>query len=385
MKYTSRPANSLAITIISEPALTLSRVERPDLICPHCQASFETAPPPPRKKRKRPLWINVVQVVEKTQALPLARKAIEMGQANQLAGQTSRGRGAPRVYEDATILLTFIIAKLWHLSYEEILSWLGNWPELAVVLGYPLEPKTGQPRIISLGSYSKRLAALSLKVYFAFFVLVVGHLIKAGVITGHDLILDSTIVRAWSESDTYCAVSYKYRDANKRFGIKVHTVLDRLSGLPIMLRISPANANDSPFALPMLRAIETLWKLPVRIVRADAAYPSKALWDYVVSHLKAIWAVDYNLRRAGKKKLADRQQMKRWRWFMRPRATIERFFGWVKNHYKLKYFKVQGQAAIQRHVIATYIATLLVGWIAVLYNRPDLMHSPSRVLAYFDA
>lgn len=51
----------------------------------------------------------------------------------------------------------------------------------------------------------------------------------------------------------------------------------------------------------------------------------------------------------------------------------------------MKYFKVQGETAINRHVIATYIAMLLVGWLAFMYGRADLMRSPSRVLAYFDA
>jgi hypothetical protein len=302
-----------------------------------------------------------------------------------LKAKTSSRRGAPRQYKDATVLLTFLIAKLWHLSYEEILAWLANWSQLALALGYPTDPKTGQVRVISLGSYSKRLAALSLSVYFVFFVLLVSQLVKAGIIRGHDLIIDSTICRAWSKQDPYCAISYKYRDVNKRFGFKVHTLLDRLSGLPVMLALSPANANDSPFALPLLQAAQYFWNFRVKIVRGDAAYHCKALWDYVVVQLGAIWAIDYNLRRAGKKHLANSEQMKHWRWFMRPRATIERFFAWVKRYYQLKYFKVQGHNAIWRHVVATYIATLFVGWLAMQFKQPDLMRSPSRVLAYFDA
>lgn len=355
------------------------------LICGHCQTRLnEPSVPPPRKPKNKRLWVDAVQVLELTQALALAQKAVEWSE-RPLLNQSGRGRGAPRIYSDATVLLTFLIAKLWHLSYEEMLGWLLNWPRLAQTLGYPTNPKTGRLRLISLGSYSKRLASLSLKVYFAFFVLLVGQLVKAGIISGYDLIMDSTIVRAWSESDSYCAISYKYRDVNKRFGFKVHTLLDRVSGLPVMVGLSPANAHDGPFALPLLQAAQHFFKFRVGIVRGDAAYHSKALWCYVVGHLRAIWAVDYNLRRAGKKKLADREAMRRWRCFMRPRSTIERFFRWVKCYYQLKYFKVQGQAAITRHVLATYSATLFVGWVAALYKRPDLMRSPSRVLAYFDA
>lgn len=202
---------------------------------------------------------------------------------------------------------------------------------------------------------------------------------------GRDLILDSTILRAWSLRDTYCAVSYKYKDVNKRFGVKVHTVLDRLSSLPLMFSLSPANANDVPFALPLLKAAVQLYGLQLQVVRADAAYQCAALYNWVVKQVGAIWAVDYNLRRRGKKQLASRVQMKAWRLFMRPRATIERFFAWAKRYYKLKYFKVQGYEAIGRHVVGVYIARLLVGWLAWQHKRPDLMRSPSRVLAYFDA
>ena len=77
--------------------------------------------------------------------------------------------------------------------------------------------------------------------------------------------------------------------------------------------------------------------------------------------------------------------MKRWRYFMRLRARIERFFAGAKPYDKLKYFKVQGREAIGRHVLATYTAMVLVGWVAWQCKRPDLMRSPSRVLAYFEA
>ncbi len=379
----------LALSPTSETMLPV-----PELVvkvCPHCQARLSEpaeSVPPPRKPKNKRLWVDAIQVLHLTQALSLAQKAVDWTtrQRPQLSlSRAGSGRGAPLVYSDATVLLTFLIAKLWHLSYEEMLGWLAHWPRLAVALGYPTDPRTGQLRVISLGSYSKRLAALSLTVYFAFFVLLVGQLVKAGIIGGRDLIVDSTIVRAWSQSDSYCAISYKYRDVNKRFGVKVHTLLDRFTGLPVMVGLSPANANDGPWALPLLQAAVQFFKLPVGIVRGDAAYDSKALWRYVVHYLAAIWAVDYNLRRAGKNKLADREAMRRWRYFMRPRATIERFFAWTKRYYQLKYFKVQGRSAITRHVLATYTATLFVGWVAACYRRPDLMRSPSRVLAYFDA
>lgn len=142
---------------------------------------------------------------------------------------------------------------------------------------------------------------------------------------GGDVIIDPTILRGWSWQAAYCAVSYKYKDVNKRFGVKVHTVIDRVSGLPLMLTVSPANAPDAPVAPPLLQAITGWFGVNLQIVRADVAYHSKELRHWVVSEMGAIWAVDYNVRRKGKKQLAERRQMKRWKWLMRPRATIERF------------------------------------------------------------
>lgn len=266
-----------------------------------------------------------------------------------------------------------------------MLAWLANWPALAQTLGYPTDKITGQVRVISLGSYSKGLSALGLAPFLIFFVLLVRQLVWAGIIGGRDLISDSTIMRAWSQSDPWCAVSYKYKDVNKRFGFKVHTLLDRVSGLPVLCCTSPANAHDSPFALPLLRRAVALFGFKIAIFRADAAYDTREIWHYIVQIHHGIWAVDYNLRRRGKKFIASVAKMRAWRAFMGPRALIERWLAWTKRHFALKYFQVCGREAITRHVFATYIGTLLVGWIAQQMERPDLSHSPSRVLAYYDA
>lgn len=259
MKY----SNSLAPGQINCGAAIAAQKE----VCPHCHQPLSV--PPPRKAKNKHLWIDAVALLQRTQALDLARIAVQWAEKPLLS---QKGKPGPKpTYADATVLVTFLVAKLWHLSYEEMLAWLHNWPLLAYALGYATNPKTGQLQIISLGSYSKRLRALSLTLYFAFFVLLVRQLLKAGLLAGRDLIIDSTILRAWSLHDAYCAVSYKYKDVNKRFGVKVPTVIDRVSGLPIMLALSPANSNDGPFALPLLKAAVQLYGLDLQIVRGDAA------------------------------------------------------------------------------------------------------------------
>ncbi len=354
-------------------------------LCPHCQQPL--TPAPPRKPKNRHLWVTATILVERTDALALAQQAVVLAERIQpprLPAYPGGRRGPKRVYADATILLTYLLAKLWRLSYEEMLAWLQHWPTLARALGYPVTANQ-QVQVITLGTYSKRITALGLWPFWFFFMLLVRHLLVCGLIQGRDVILDSTILRAWSLADPWCAVSYKYRDLNRRFGLKVHTVLDRVSGLPLLLALSPANAHDSPFAVPLLRLVRALYGCSICIVRADAAYDTQATRTYVVQTLHALWAVDYNLRRRGKRWLATISHMRYWRAFMGPRTLIERWFAWVRRHAGLTYFRVQGEAAITRHVVATYCGTLLVAWIALLYHRPDLRHSPSRVLAHFNA
>src|SRR5829696_5972411 len=130
MEYNKQLALSpTAKTVLSVPAPVLT-------VCPHCQAwlSVEESVPPPRKPKNKRLWVDALQVLKLTQALSLAQVAVEWT-ARPLLSRTRRG--APQVYSDATVLLTFLVAKLWHLSYEEMLGWLANWPSLAVSLGYP--------------------------------------------------------------------------------------------------------------------------------------------------------------------------------------------------------------------------------------------------------
>ena len=103
-----------------------------------------------------------------------------------------------------------------------------------------------------------------------------------------------------------------------------------------------------------------------------------------------VWAIDYNLRQADKKKLAEQEAMRRWRWFMRPRSRIERFFAWTKLYYRLSYFKVQGwligdYRARVSHLYGTVTIVWGPGSLTLYYKRPDLVWSASQVLAYFDA
>jgi hypothetical protein len=89
-----------------------------------------------------------------------------------------------------------------------------------------------------------------------------------------------------------------------------------------------------------------------------------------------------NPRRQGKRFLADLFFIRQWRDLMSPRANIERHFAWMKRYFGLKYFRVQGYLAVTQLVFRVYIAALIVAFIAVRCQRPDLATSRLKVLAF---
>ena len=87
----------------------------------------------------------------------------------------------------------------------------------------------------------------------------------------------------------------------------------------------------------------------------------------------------FNLRRAGKRKLADPFFLRQWRRLViRPRTDIERHFAWIKRYFGLKYFQCFTFLRVGQFVLLTYIAAMA----AQQYDRPDLVRSRSMVLAH---
>jgi hypothetical protein len=94
-------------------------------------------------------------------------------------------------------------------------------------------------------------------------------------------------------------------------------------------------------------------------------------------------AVDYNLRRSGKRKPVEPFFLRQWRrlviW---PRGDIERHFAWIKRYFGLKYFQCFTFLQVCQFVLLTYIAALAVALAAQRYDRPELLRSRAMVLAH---
>jgi hypothetical protein len=254
---------------------------------------------------------------------------------------------------------------------------LYDHPDLAVALGYPVDPQASEVWIIDPAHYGRRKKRLGLLPFFLAFVLLVRRLAEQGIISGRALILDASKLPAWYHADP----DARWNDYLKIRGYKIHLVLDHLSLLPLMFMITPANVADSVPAILLLLVTKALFGLAIRVVRADAGYWTTAILAFILYGLQAWPAVDYNLRRLGKKFIATPEFLNWWRQEREKRADIERSFGILKRWYGLKAFYVQGLENVMRHALLTCLAMLLTALAAQEIGRPDLGRSPRRLLA----
>lgn len=278
--------------------------------------------------------------------------------------------GRPVTYRDESILVTIMVMSVWQLSPEMMVRRMRQWPILALACGFT------PGEVISSSQLRRRRDNLGIGVYFLTFCTLVAILVRRGLILGRDWVIDSTIIDAFSQQDAEGGWSF-----SKRFGYKVHMLICRDSLLPIMFLVSPANANDSPWAPRLMALAHCLFALPVAIVRADAAYDTKAVVAFIVQVLKAVPKVVHNPRKAGKKALVTLEWVAQYRQDRGQRGYIERFFAVLKRYYRFNDSQRLGLWAAYRHACEVCFAVLLVAWLADHVGRPDLIHSRSRLLA----
>ena len=210
---------------------------------------------------------------------------------------------------------------------------------------------------------------------------MVWQLMRLGIITGRQVILDATRLRAWHHADPGADWS-KYRGTRALFGYKVHALLCRASALPLFCVVTPASFYEAHLAAPMLLAAVLLYGLRIWIVYADAGYYETKVLRFIVQVLQAWPAVDYNPRRRGKRALATLTFIWAWRrGVLWPRRAIERHFAFAKRYFGLKYFQCWTYLRVSQYVLLTYCVILGVALAAERYGRPDLRHSRAKVLA----
>lgn len=340
-------------------------------------ASAAAVAPPRRQRRagRQALSWDAVTVIQRLGLWPLAASVVGLALVTQrqLPARTTR-RGQPQTYTDATILVLALLGRLWQLSTREVCAWLTAWPALARACGLP------EGRIIHPAHLSRRVRQLGPYPFWLLYVALVWRAVRGGLLTGRDVVLDSTLLQAWSSHDPDAAWSYPSPYHGRVFGYKVHVLLDRAARLPLCFLLSPANRNDLPFAYPLLGLAARLFGLSIRVVRADGAYWGQQLVRFIVTVLGARPIIPFNRK---KQPLARVRHLVWYRLSYARRAVIERFFAAAKRYYGLDTRYAPASEPVLLHTCLTFAAIIVVALAAHHAGAPELRLSPSRVLAHF--
>ena len=327
------------------------------------------------------LWIEPGRLVSLINGWQIAHWAIGLSHRLRPVLPPLNGAGAKPTYTDETVLLTVIVMRVWRKGYESFSSWLARHPELAQSLGFTQYDAQGRLKTISSSQLSRRARHLGFWPFLLFFIALVWQLIRLGAISGRDLIVDASLLKAWYHHDREAHWSYPSRWRGSVFGYKIHTLVCRQEVLPVFFWATPANAADCVWAVPLLAATLVLYGFNICIVRADAAYFTQKILGFIQQVLEAIPFVDYNVRRQNKQ-VVTVDFIIAWEGLMGPRSDIERHFAWAKRYFGLKYFQVEGWLNIMTYACCTYIAILAVAVVAYRCQRPELARSRTFVLAW---
>jgi len=347
---------------------------------PWLLAEVDVSPRPDLSGTAQGLWIEPEVLITLVNGWQIAQWAIETTYRWRPALRPHSGPGRPPTYSDATVLVTVIVMRVWRKGYESFTGWLGRNTSLAQKLGYTETDRQGELKIISSSQLSRRARQLGCWPFVLFFIALVWQLIRLGAITGRDLIIDASLLQAWYHADREAGWSYPTRGRGSVFGYKIHTVVCRQLVLPLFFWVTPANAADCVWAIPLLAAVIVLYGFEIAIVRADAAYFTKKILAFI-QWLRASPVVDYNVRRQNKQ-VVTLEFIFSWEGLMAPRSDIERHFAWAKRYFGLKYFQVEGWLNVMTYACCIYIAMLAVAVVAYRCQRPELARSRTNVLAW---
>lgn len=339
---------------------------------------LEPLPERPGKK----LWLTPGAFLRAINGPALAQWALQVASWLRPPRLPKGPGGRPRSYSDPSVLLMAVVQTAWRMAYADIVDYVRSHSDLADLLDFTKRTPSGKVVSISQGQYWERRAALGILPLLLFFLGLVAQLVRLGVVTGRELIVDSTRLKAWLHADPGAAWS-RYAGQVAVFGYKVHTVLCHYADLPVFVVITPANVHDSWVGFLSLIAAVMIYGFRVWIVYADAAYFDYRMLGFIHDVLGASPAVDYNLRRKGKRFLATLFFLDQWRHYvLGPRSAIERHFAWLKRYFGLKYFQCYTFVRVSQFVLLTYIVAVAVALAAKRYNRPDLVRSRCAVLAH---
>jgi transposase len=176
-----------------------------------------------------------------------------------------------------------------------------------------------------------------------------------GADTRADLIIESAPILAWRRADPDAAFGHAPAHHPRPLlrGYRLHTLLCRGTGLPLLFRLSPANVHDAPFARPLLKLAAHLFALRPRVVRLDAGYWGLKLIAWIHTGLGARAVIPWNPKR---QKRRDGLPPTWTAAELGKRTSIERFLGRVLIFFRLQRPPVFCWSAVETQVALTYAA-----------------------------
>jgi transposase len=345
--------------------------------------SADQAPVPPPSSHRTvatALHLDALTLVRSLQLLARCELAVHLVQRRCPPPLPAGPGGAPRLYREEALLLLALLRTLWRLSYQETHDWLCAWPALALACGLP-RGADGRPRVPSTAQQSKRLRAAGAPTSEMLFVLLVWAGLWMGLTRAGDLVIDSAPILAWRRADPDAAFGHApaLHPRPLLLGYRLHTLLCRGTGLPLLFQLSRANVHDAPFARPLLELAVRLFDLRPRVVRLDAGYWGLKLiaWIHTVlgAHAVIPWNPKRQKRRDGLPPTWTADELGK-------RTSIERFFGRVVIFFRMQRPPVFGWSAVETRVALTYAAVWVIALAAWQAGRPELIRSPRLVLAH---
>jgi hypothetical protein len=214
---------------------------------PTCVENQAPIPPPAysraQAQSKDALRIDALTLIRTLHLLAICRLAVRVAHYRCPPPLPAGPGGAPRTYSEASLMLIGLVRTLWRLSYQDMHDWLKDWPALALACGLPLN-RQGRPRIPSPSQQCKRLRAAGAPLFESLFVLTILLALHRRLIGARDLIIDSAPILAWRRADPDAAVGHAPAHHPRPLlrGYRVHTLLCRGSGLPLLFLLSPESA-----------------------------------------------------------------------------------------------------------------------------------------------
>jgi len=217
-----------------------------------------------------------------------------------------------------SMLKALIYKSLRRFPYLSDLTFeLNNNPSVSKALGfYPMAPAPSTERFSSFLHDTNHHELISIRQQ------LVQELIKAGVISGNSIAIDSCpIVALLKENNLKTSMSDRFDktripagDPDARLGVLIHfpnpykkevryfwgyrnhVINDTATELPIWEITKPANVSDINVAKDLIQEVCSFFNLNIQTVMGDANYDSEDLLRFIINDLNALAIIPHNPR-----------------------------------------------------------------------------------------